>query len=112
MWTLVGVQVWQFTPFFMLMILAGLQTMDPELHDAAQVDGANMWQRIRHVTVPHLREQLLTLALFDMVTLAAYFDLIWVATEGGPVRSTEVVATYIFREASWGRTGTWPQLRD
>lgn len=102
MWALIAVQVWQFTPFFMLMILAGLQSMDPELQDAAQVDGASWLQRTWYVTLPHLREQLITLALFDIVTLAAYFDLIWVATEGGPVRSTEVVATYIFRDAFLG----------
>ena len=106
-WTLIGVQVWQFTPFFMLMILAGLQTMDPQLIDAAKVDGASSLQRIRYVTIPHVRGILLTLALFDLVTLSAYFDLIWVATEGGPVRSTEVLATFMYRDAflsmNWNR---------
>jgi multiple sugar transport system permease protein len=56
-------------------------------------------QRIRYVTIPHIREMLLTLSLFDLVTTAAYFDLIWVTTQGGPVRSTEVLATYTYRRA-------------
>lgn len=102
MWTLIGIQIWQFTPFFMLMILAGLQTLDPALHDAAKVDGASWWQDILHVTIPHVRELIITLALFDIVTLAASFDLIWIATNGGPVRSTEVVSTYIYRAGFLG----------
>ena len=52
MWFLIAVQIWQFTPFFMLMLLAGLQTLDPMLLDAAKVDGASWWQEILHVTLP------------------------------------------------------------
>jgi len=107
MWSLTMINVWQFTPFYMLMILAGLQSMDPELHDAAKVDGASVLQRIRYLTLPHVRDLILTLSLFDLVTTAAYFDLIWVTTQGGPVRSTEVLATYIYRIAfgtmDWNR---------
>jgi multiple sugar transport system permease protein len=98
---LTAINVWQFTPFYMLMMLAGLQTVDTELYDAAKVDGASILQQIRYVTIPHLRSLLLTLLLFDLVTTASYFDLIWVTTQGGPVRSTEVLATYIYRIAFW-----------
>jgi multiple sugar transport system permease protein len=101
MLTLTLVNVWQFTPFFMLMILAGLQTLDPELEDAAKVDGASYLQRVRYLTIPHVRELILTLSLFDLVTTAAYFDLIWITTQGGPVRSTDVLATYTYRLAFW-----------
>jgi multiple sugar transport system permease protein len=101
LWTLTSLNVWQFTPFFMLMILAGLQTLDPELLCAAMVDGASGLQRIRYVVLPHIREVLLTMTLFDLVTTAAYFDLIWVTTQGGPVRSTEVLATLIYRLGFW-----------
>lgn len=104
------INVWQFTPFFMLMILAGLQTMDPELHEAAKVDGASALQRVRFITLPHIRSVLFTLTLFDLVTTAAYFDLIWVTTGGGPVRSTEVLATYAYRigflTMDWHRAAT------
>lgn len=99
LWSLTAINVWQFTPFYMLMILAGLQSLDPELIDAAKVDGAAALPRIFYVTIPHIRELLLTLSLFDLVTTAAYFDLIWVTTQGGPVRSTEVLATYTYRRA-------------
>lgn len=110
LWTLIIINVWQFTPFFMLMILAGLQTMDPALEDAAKVDGASTMQKIRFITIPHIRNLLLTLLLFDLVTTAAYFDLIWVTTQGGPVRSTEVLATYTYRTGfltlDWNRAAT------
>jgi len=110
LWTLIIINVWQFTPFFMLMMLAGLQTIDPALDDAAMVDGASMIQKIRYITIPHLRNLILTLLLFDLVTTAAYFDLIWVTTQGGPVRSTEVLATYIYRigflTLDWNRAAT------
>lgn len=99
LWSLAAINIWQFTPFYMLMILAGLQSLDPELLDAARVDGAGRLACIVHVTIPHIRELVLTLSLFDLVTTAAYFDLIWVTTQGGPVRSTEVLATYIYRRA-------------
>jgi multiple sugar transport system permease protein len=110
MWTLIVVQIWQFSPFFMIMILAGLQSLDPALHDAAKVDGASWWQDVYFVILPHVRELLLTLGLFDVVTLAASFDLIWVATNGGPVRSTEVISTYLYRDGflgnHWNLAGT------
>jgi len=110
LWTLTAINVWQFTPFFMLMILAGLQTMDPEQHEAAKVDGASGFQRLRFITLPHIRSVLLTLSLFDLVTTTAYFDLIWVTTQGGPVRSSEVLATYIYRAGfltlDWNRAAT------
>lgn len=97
--SLIIVNIWQYTPFYMLMILSGLQTMDLELHAAAKVDGANDLQRLAYITWPHIRNVVLTFTLFDLVTNAAYFDLIWVATQGGPMRSSEVLATYIYRIA-------------
>jgi multiple sugar transport system permease protein len=97
--TLVIVNIWQYTPFYMLMILAGMQSVNEELIDAAKVDGANYIQQIRFITWPHVRVVVLTFLLYDLVANAAYFDLIWIATRGGPVRSTEVIATNLYRRA-------------
>lgn len=104
---LIMINIWQFTPFYMLMILAALQTIDPEMHEAAKVDGASGFQRVRFITLPQIRNVLLTLTLFDLVTTAAFFDLIWVTTQGGPVRTTEVLATYIYRAGFL--TLDWPR---
>jgi len=96
---LTAINVWHFTPFYMLMILAGLQSIDPALYEAAMIDGANTMQRVFYVTIPQVRRLLFTLGLFDLVTTLVYFDLIWIATHGGPVGSSEVLATYIYRQA-------------
>jgi multiple sugar transport system permease protein len=97
--TIIIINIWQFTPFYMLMILANLQTIDEELYSAAMVDGANYFQKIRFITLPHIKNVLLTFTLFSMVVNAAYFDLIWIATQGGPIRVTEILATYTYRLA-------------
>lgn len=97
--SIIIINIWQFTPFYMLMILANLQTIDKELYSAAKVDGANYFQRVRYVSVPHIRNVILTFTLFSLVVNASYFDLIWIATQGGPIRVTEVLATYTYRLA-------------
>jgi multiple sugar transport system permease protein len=99
MLTIVIINIWQFTPYYMLMILANLQTLDSELIWAAKVDGANYIQLIWYVVLPHIRNVMLTFSLFSLVVNAAYFDLIWIATQGGPIRVTEVLATYTYRLA-------------
>ncbi len=107
LFALIIINIWQYTPFYMLMILCGLQTIDEELHAASMVDGANYLQRVYYIIWPHVRNVVLTFALFSMVANVAYFDLIWIATNGGPVRSTEVLATYTYRLAfvslNWNR---------
>jgi multiple sugar transport system permease protein len=105
--TLTIINIWQFTPFYLLMILAALQNIDLELFEAAKIDGANKIQQIWFITLPLIKNVLLTLILFDSVTTMAFFDLIWVTTQGGPVRSTEVLATLIYRSGfmtmDWSR---------
>jgi multiple sugar transport system permease protein len=94
-----AINVWHFTPFFMLMLLAGLQAIDPTIYEVAMIDGANLLQRIWFITLPQVRRLLFTLGLFDVVTTAVYFDLIWITTRGGPVNSTETLTTLAYRTA-------------
>ncbi len=89
--------IWSSMPFYMLMLLAALQTIPPELYEAAWVDGAGALQRFFHITLPYLRNTLILLAIFDFVGTFILFDLIWSMTKGGPVNSTEVFATYTYR---------------
>ena len=96
---LIAINTWHFTPFFMLMILAGLQGIDPTLYEIAMIDGANSVQRLWFITLPQIRRLLFTIGLFDIVTTAVYFDLIWITTRGGPARATEVLATYTYTKA-------------
>jgi len=91
--------VWMFTPFYMLMILSALQAIDPGLYEAAVVDGAGGSQQVFFITIPMIKNTLLTLGMFDFVTTAAYFDLTWIMTQGGPVRTSEIIPTWVYRTA-------------
>ncbi|WP_328320072.1 sugar ABC transporter permease [Kribbella sp. NBC_00382] len=90
--------VWRDLGYYMILYLAGLQTIPAELYEAAQVDGANGWQRFRHITLPGLRPT--TFFVLIMLTISSFkvFDLIQVMTEGGPGRATLVLSQVIYRE--------------
>ncbi|MEV7191862.1 sugar ABC transporter permease [Streptomyces sp. NPDC093510] len=75
--------VWQWTPFMMLILLAGLQSRDPELIEAARMDGAGSWQVFRHLTLPHLRRYLELGALLGSIYIVQNFDAVFTITSGG-----------------------------
>lgn len=88
--------VWKTTPFVALLLLAGLQTIDEVLYEAARVDGAGAWRRFVHVTLPQLKPALLVALIFRTLDAFRVFDLIYVMTGGGPGTSTEPIALYTF----------------
>lgn len=90
---------WEWFPFTMLMVLAGLQMMPQELLDAARVDGASAWQLTRHVTLPFLRGVLLVAGLFRLIDSIKAFPLIFILTDGGPGNVTEVTNYYSYLQA-------------
>ncbi|MFF2655076.1 carbohydrate ABC transporter permease [Streptomyces sp. NPDC058045] len=75
--------VWQWTPFMMLILLAGLQSRDPQLVEAARMDGAGSWQIFRHLTLPHLRRYLELGALLGSIYIVQNFDAVFTITSGG-----------------------------
>jgi sorbitol/mannitol transport system permease protein len=75
--------IWQWTPFMMLILLAGLQSRDPEIMEAAQVDGANPWQTFRYMTLPHMRQYLELGALLGTIYIVQNFDSVFTITSGG-----------------------------
>lgn len=93
------VVVWQSFPFVALSLLAGLQSIPPDVREAARVDGASPWQHLRHVILPMLRPLLLTLVVVSTIWDFKIFDQVYVMTQGGPARSTEVVAITVYQEA-------------
>lgn len=88
--------VWKTTPFVALLLLAGLQNIDPVLYEAARIDGASPWQQFLHVTLPLLRPALLVALIFRTLDAFRVFDLIYVLTGGGPGTATEPIALYTF----------------
>jgi multiple sugar transport system permease protein len=91
--------IWAGYPFFMITLLAGLQSISPELYEAARVDGADYIQQLRNVTLPQLRPIIIGIGLLDVLWTTQQFTLIWIATGGGPLGSTQVLGTYIYTQA-------------
>lgn len=96
------VGTWREAGYYMLLFLAGLQTIPTQLYEAAKVDGANAWQRLRAVTLPGLRPT--TFFVLVMLTIGSFkvFDLILVMTNGGPGQSTLVLSQYIYQKGFVG----------
>ncbi|MDQ3542212.1 MAG: sugar ABC transporter permease [Chloroflexota bacterium] len=89
---------WMTFGLSVVILLAGMQGVDRELYDAAQVDGANRWQVFFHITLPSIRNVVTIVVILTLIDAFRVFDLIWATTQGGPIRSTEVLATYMFKE--------------
>ncbi|HEV2717518.1 MAG TPA: sugar ABC transporter permease, partial [Terriglobales bacterium] len=97
--SVIMVDVWQWTPFIFLVLLAGLQAIPQEPYEAALVDGSNAWQTFRHVTLPLLKPAILIALLLRTMDLLRVFDHIFILTEGGPGFATETLSLYIYRSA-------------
>ena len=91
--------VWRFMPYITIMLLAGLQGVPNELYEAAHVDGANVLQRFWYVTLAQLRHVIGVVFLFATIWMVNDFALIFIMTEGGPAKATQVVPITIYRIA-------------
>jgi multiple sugar transport system permease protein len=100
--SLIVVNTWRGLPFYAITLLAGLQTISPELYEAATIDGAGTWQRFRYVTLPLLMPVIFIVTMFSVIFTFADFQLIYVLTHGGPANATNVFATYAFDVAMIG----------
>jgi multiple sugar transport system permease protein len=99
MFSIIAVDVWQWTPFMFLILLAGLQAIPQEPYEAALIDGSSSWQTFRHVTLPLLKPAILVALLLRTMDLLRVFDQVFILTEGGPGFATETLSLYIYRTA-------------
>ena len=88
--------IWKTTPFVALLLLAGLQGIDPTLYEAARMDGARAWRQFREITLPMLKPAILVALVFRMLDAFRVFDLVYVLTGGGPGTATEPISMYAF----------------
>lgn len=93
------VVVWQSFPFVALSVLAALQSIPQDVVEAARLDGASPTQRLRHITLPMIKPVLVVMVIISTIWNFKVFDQVYVMTEGGPARSTEVLAIATWREA-------------
>jgi raffinose/stachyose/melibiose transport system permease protein len=99
LFSVIAVICWQFIPFYMILFLARLAGIPTELREAAAIDGATGAQMFWRVEFPMMRGVIVTAMTLSLIGSLKYFDLIWVMTEGGPSRATELMATYMYKEA-------------
>ncbi len=95
--SLIAANIWRGIPFVAISLLAGLQTISPSLYEAAMLDGANAWQRFKHVTFPMLMPILAVVLTFSVLFTFTDFQLVYAITRGGPVNSTHLMATLAFQ---------------
>lgn len=100
--SLIAANVWRGIPFFTIGLLAGLQTISPELYEAAELDGASSWSKFRKITLPLITPLLAVVTAFSTIWTFADFQLIWIITKGGPAGATHVFGTLSFQRAMAG----------
>jgi multiple sugar transport system permease protein len=89
--------VWQWTPFMFLILLAALSGVNLELYEAASLDGAGWWQALRDVSLPGIARVIAVVILFRALDAFKIFDLVFMFTQGGPGTSTETISWYIYQ---------------
>ncbi|MEU7155764.1 carbohydrate ABC transporter permease [Streptomyces chrestomyceticus] len=95
--SVIAVNVWLGVPFMLVALLGGLQAIPGELYEAAEMDGANAWQRFRNITLPGLRGVSSTVILLSTIWTFNMFPVIYLLTRGGPGDATEILVTYAYR---------------
>jgi multiple sugar transport system permease protein len=102
MWSVVLVDVWMWTPFMMLISLAGLSAVPKYLYEAASIDRASEWFRFRNITLPLVWPLLLIAVMFRAIEAFRLFDLVYILTNGGPGVSTETLSFHVYKVAFLG----------
>lgn len=97
--SLVLVETWQWTPLVMLIVLGGIAAIPTEPYESAQIDGANMWQMFRYITLPLVMPFLFIAAMIRMIDAVKSFDIIFAITQGGPGSASETVNLYLYSVA-------------
>jgi ABC-type sugar transport system permease subunit len=98
--TLILIQgIWYVTPFALVTYFAGLQTLSQDLLEASSIDGANLWQKIRHIVIPHVRSLTILILLISIMDAYRVFDSVFVLSEMNPIYKADTIMTYNFQTA-------------
>lgn len=97
MWAIFFVLTWQFLGFHLLLYMAGLQNVSKDVEDAARIDGATEGQLLRHITLPLMGSTIRLSIFLSILGSLQQFIIVWLLTEGGPVNSSDLIVTYMFK---------------
>jgi len=100
-----GVDAWRGIGYVMTIFIAGLQAIPKSYYEAAAIDGANFWQKLRHITLPMMKGAIMINLVFGLTYGLKVFDIVYVLTNGGPGHATEVLTTYSYQLYSNGQYG-------
>ena len=104
-WTITGINVWQWTGFNLVVLYAGLQSIDQNILESGSIDGATLGQLVRLLIVPILRPTIWLVVLFNVISGFRVFDVVYNLTQGGPAHSSEVLTTYVYFHSFGGMVG-------
>lgn len=99
MFSVAFVDNWHWWGFIMVLFLGALQQVDPTLYEAARVDGANRFQELIHVSIPGIRQTIAFVLIMTIMWSFLTFDYVYIMTNGGPANATEIMSTYIYKNA-------------
>ena len=99
LYSIMGLTIWKNAGYYMLFFLAGLQAIPPEAYEAAVIDGASAWQKLRYVTLPYLRPTIAFVFVIALLNVVTQVDHIFVLTKGGPSDSTNLLLFYVYQQA-------------
>lgn len=102
LWAIIISNIWNQVPFYMLMILAGLQTVPQDQYEAASIDGASAIKKFFYITLPNIKGVILIVTCLMVIWNFNNFDLVWTTTQGGPLNSTMLLSVYVYRNAFIG----------
>ncbi len=105
MWSIIGVDTWRGIGYIMVILIAGIMAIPREYYEAASLDGATGWRSFWHITLPLLMPILTVTTVLNLLYGLRVFDIVFVLTNGGPGRATDVVYTAVFEDFSKGRYG-------
>ncbi|MBD2871985.1 carbohydrate ABC transporter permease [Paenibacillus arenilitoris] len=108
--SIIAVDTWKGVGYIMIILLAGLQSISRTYYEAAAIDGASAWHKLKYITVPLLMPALVVTTVLNMLHGLKVFEVVYVLTNGGPGYATDVLYTAIFKEFSMGRYGVGTAL--
>ena len=97
--SIIAVCIWQYAGFPMIVLLAAIEGIPEELHQAVTLDGATEWDRMRYLIIPMIWPVLVSISVIQVIFSLKVFDIVWVMTKGGPAESSAVLGTYLYRRA-------------
>jgi len=99
LYAIAAITIWQYTGFALIVLLAAMENIPTDIHDAATIDGINGWGRITHIIFPLVKPVFAVLVMLQIIFSMKIFDIVWVMTRGGPGEATSVLGVYLYKNA-------------